>query len=160
MKHLLAFALLLASTAIAVAQNDRTWALFESKQQGTGRAIVFRYAQTFAPSFQRAEYPDRVILVWKYSSESGMPVVAERERMERLEDLMLPAVEAKAQAVLVLVSTGEGFREWIYYTQSESAFLDKLNETLKKGPRFPIEIHAAPDPAWSTYEAFRKTAHQ
>jgi hypothetical protein len=160
MKLLLALTLLISSTSIALAQNDRAWALFESKQQGTGRAIVFRYAQTFAPSFQRAEYPDRVILVWKYSSESGMPVVAERERMDRLEDLMLPAVEAKAQSVLVLVSTGEGFREWIYYTKSKSAFVDKLNETLKMSPSFPLEVHAAPDPAWSTYEAFRKTARQ
>jgi hypothetical protein len=78
--------------------------------------------------------------------------------MDRLEDLMLPAVEAKAQSVLVLVSTGEGFREWIYYTKSESAFVDKLNQTLKMSPRFPVEIHTASDPTWSTYEAFRKTA--
>jgi hypothetical protein len=160
MKFLLILALLVASMGDAIAQNDRSWALFESKKQGSDRAIVFRYAKTFAPSFQRAMYPDRVILVWKYSSESGMPVIAERERMDRLEDLILPAVEEKAQSVLVLVSTGEGFREWIYYTKSASVFVEKLNETLKTSPRFPIEIHAAPDPTWSTYEAFRKTARQ
>ena len=160
MKSILALALLLTLATTSVAQNDRAWALFESKQHSTGRAIVFRYAQAFAPSFQRMEYPDRVILVWKYSSDSGMPIVAERERMDRLEDLMLPAVEARGQAVLVLVSTGEGFREWIYYTKSESAFLDRLNETLKTTPRFPIEIHTAPDPGWSTYETFRKNVHQ
>lgn len=58
--------------------------------------------------------------------------------------------------VLALVSTGEGLREWIFYARSESSFMDKLNQGLRGGPRFPIEIHAAPDPTWTTYQTFKQ----
>jgi hypothetical protein len=76
--------------------------------------------------------------------------------MDKLEDLLRPTVDKDRSATLVLVSTGENLREWTYYTKSESAFLSRLNEALKGQPSFPIEIHAAPDPSWSTYEQFRK----
>jgi len=37
------------------------------------RQIVFRYVVGFANGFDRATQPDRIIIQWKYQSESGMP---------------------------------------------------------------------------------------
>ena len=85
-----------------------------------------------------------------------MPSTVEREAMDRMEDLLVPLVEKPGFAMLALVSTGENLREWIYYTKSEQEFLYSLNATLREHPRLPLEIHAAPDPQWSTYERFRK----
>ena len=76
--------------------------------------------------------------------------------MDRLEDLLVPVVEKQGLAMLALVSTGENLREWTYYTKSEEKFVQVLNGALAQQPRFPIEIHAAPDPEWTTYEGFRK----
>ena len=109
---------------------------------------------SFAPQFDRATQPDRIIVVWNYQSESGMPSVNERESMDRLEDALAPSIESDGFATLALVSTGENSREWIYYTRSEDEFMDRLNAALKGAPAYPIEIHAAPDPAWSTYHEF------
>lgn len=85
-----------------------------------------------------------------------MPAVAEREAMDSLEDLLSPAVEKPGFAVLALVSTGENLREWTYYAKSEEEFLKALNGALVQQPRFPIEIHPASDPTWSTFERFRQ----
>ncbi len=76
--------------------------------------------------------------------------------MDRMEDLLAPLVEKSGASVLVLVSTGENLREWTFYARSEDDFFTALNKALAGQPRFPIEIHAAPDAAWYTYEQFRK----
>ena len=131
------------------------WATAISKHQSANRAIVFRFIKRFPKDFSRSQQPDRVIVVWRYRSGTGMPSRAEHEQMDKLEDLLRPIVDRDRIATLVLVSTGENLREWTYYAKSESAFLSGLSEALK-GQRFPIEIHAAPDPSWSTYERFRK----
>ncbi|OUC15135.1 MAG: hypothetical protein B0A82_08535 [Alkalinema sp. CACIAM 70d] len=149
----LAFA---AGVALASMNDVVTWATATSTHATNGRVIVFRYAKEFRPAFEKSSLPNRVILVWRYQSQSGMPATAEREAMDRLEDLLTPFLEKPGFATLSLVSTGENLREWTYYVKSEAEFLQTLNKALSGQPRFPIEIHAAPDPKWSTYEHFRQ----
>jgi len=150
-------ALCVAAAAAAATEVD-VWATAISKQAGTDRQIVFRFAKSFRQGFQRPSYPDRVILVWKYKSQSGMPSTAEREAMDRMEDLLQPNVENSS--ILALVSTGENLREWIFYAKSEEQFLMSLNKALATQERFPIEVHAAPDPEWSSYERFRSEVRE
>ena len=159
---LVAFTMAIAS-AISAAPYDGdavAWATATSTHATNGRVIIFRFAKDFRPGFDKASLPDRVILVWRYEADSGMPSIAEREAMDRLEDLLAPRIERSGFAMLALVSTGENLREWIYYAKSEVEFLQALNSALKEQARFPIEIHAAPDPSWSTYERFRKGVHE
>jgi len=156
MMRLITFAVL-ALCAVAVMSAEITsWATAKSTQESTGRVIVFRYAKEFREGFAKTNFPDRVILVWKYKSETGQPVKSEREAMDRMENLLEPLVDNAETSVLTLVSTGENLREWIFYSRSEKAFLAALNRALAGHPRFPIEVHAAPDPEWSTYGRFRK----
>ncbi|ATG88949.1 hypothetical protein MKLM6_0674 [Methylomonas koyamae] len=156
MKRLLLLAVLTLSAASAMSEEVTSWATAVSKQEGTERAIVFRYAKEFRVGFKKSAFPDRVILVWKYNSDSGMPVPKEREAMDRIEDLFGPLVEKSEVSVLTLVSTGENLREWIFYARAEQEFLAALNKALTGQPRFPIEVHAGRDPEWSSYERFRK----
>jgi hypothetical protein len=132
----------------------KTWGTATSKNDDTGRVLVFRYISDFDPGFRRATQPIRTILVWKYKGTNGMPVPRERERMDAMEDLLGPVVEADGFATLALVSTGEDLREWIYYAKSEEGFLARLNKALGAQAPFPIEIHFAVDPKWSNYQEF------
>ena len=84
-----------------------------------------------------------------------MPSRAEREQMDALEDALHPEVTKDRFASLALVSTGENLREWIYYAKSEAEFFDRLNQSTQGHPRFPIDVHVAPDPKWESYERFR-----
>ena len=158
-KRLIAIAFTLF-TAAAIPAESTLWVTAVSKQEGMGRAIVFRYVQAFPPEFQRTRFPIRVILVWQYKSESGMPVTHEREAMDRMEDLLEPLIKNATAGVLAIVSTGENLREWIFYTRSEQEFLLALNKALEGHPPFPIDIHVASDPQWSTYEHFRKIVRE
>ena len=145
----------LAGVSMAVRADAQTFATATATNHSNGRVIVFRYVETFGPGFSKQAQPDRVILVWKYKSEKGMPSVEERERMDELEDALAPHVETEGFATLALVSTGEDLREWTYYTRSQDEFLKRLNAALNGKPAFPIEIHTAADPSWTTYETFK-----
>jgi hypothetical protein len=149
-------ALAIVGGILAVSGSDaQRFAIATATNHSTGRVVIFRYVQTFGPGFTKQTQPDRVILAWKYESEKGMPSVKERQRMDELEDALAPLVETEGFATLALVSTGEDLREWVYYARSQEEFLKRLNAALSGKPAFPIEIHADPDPSWTTYETFK-----
>jgi hypothetical protein len=140
---------------MASESNVAVWATATSTHSGNGRVIIFRFAREFHPYFDKALQPDRIIIVWKYESETGQPLSDEHQRMNLLEDKLGSIVFDGEFATLALVSTGENLREWIYYARSEDEFMDRLNQALAD-TAFPIEIHTAIDPTWENYEAFRK----
>lgn len=133
--------------------NAQVWATAISRNQDQGTAIIYRYVKEFPRDFLRSHQPDRIIVVWRYKGEKGMPSVAERTSMDDLEDALAP-LEKDGFATLALVSTGDNLKEWTYYTKAEDTFLERLNSALRSKPAFPIEIHASPDPGWTTYNRF------
>lgn len=136
------------------------WATAISTRPSDGHRIIYRYRSEFGPSFKRSLYPDRVVIAWSYKSVQGMPSKPEHKSMDQLEDLLAPYVEQASLSTLVLVSTGEGLREWVYYTKSQKEFMAKVNEALRGLPRFPIEIDLWKDPEWTRYEEFRTTVQK
>jgi hypothetical protein len=138
------------------AEEGAVWSTAIATRQSDGHRIVYRYRSEFGPTFERSRFPDRVIISWHYKSESGMPATAERESMDGMEDLLAPRVEQDAVSVLVLVSTGEGLREWVYYARSKEEFMGRMNKALQGLPRFPIEVDLWKDAEWSRYDSFKK----
>jgi hypothetical protein len=132
------------------------WATAIATDATNGRKIIFRYAKELNPEFDRASQPDRIIVVWRYQSESGQPVRDEHDQMNELEDALEPVLYVDNFATLALVSTGENLREWTYYARSEDEFMTRLNGALAGRDAFPIEIHMAADPEWGMYETFRR----
>jgi len=133
-------------------KNVETWATAISTHSGNGRQIIFRFAKDFSPMFEFASQPDRVILVWKYESETGQPLSEDHQQMNLLEDALEPITEEGDFATLALVSTGENLREWIYYSRNGDEFIDRLNVALDRSPAFPIDVHVTSDPTWANYK--------
>lgn len=50
------------------------------------------------------------------------------------------------------VFTGDGERDWVFYTLSTHIFGRKLNEALSELPLLPIEISCENDPEWLAYD--------
>ncbi|MGA7291034.1 MAG: DUF695 domain-containing protein [Terriglobales bacterium] len=140
---------------MAVGSLVLTWATAISTNAGSGRKIIFRYAEQLSPTFDRASHPIRIIIAWKYEAGNGQPIAEDYQRMTSLEDALESALEEDHLATLALVSTGEDLREWTYYTKSENEFMARLNYALCGIPAFPIEIHTASDPNWDMYEQFK-----
>jgi hypothetical protein len=126
---------------MATGPDVQVWATAISTNESNGRKIFFRYARVFSPAFDRASQPARIILVWKFQSETGQPATEEQQRMILFEDALGPVVEQDRFATLALVSTGENLREWIYYAKPHAGFAARYEYALAGMPAFPIEIH-------------------
>jgi hypothetical protein len=140
---------------MAVGSHVRIWATAVSTNRDNGRKIIFRYAKDFGATFRRDTQPIRIIIVWKYQSETGQPLAEDHQRMNLLEDTLESVLKDDSFATLALVSTGENLREWIYYAKSEAEFEARFESALDGMAPFPIEIHTVSDPNWDTYERFK-----
>ena len=80
--------------------------------------------------------------------------------MIQFEDELGPVLEQGRFATLALVSTGENLREWIYYAQSEDGFAARFDYAFAGGSTFPIDIHVALDPQWTTYLEFKANVRE
>jgi hypothetical protein len=109
------------------------------------------------PEFQKSDYPHMIGVSWAFDGEqsNGMPspeIVAE---MDRLEDLLVPALEGTGQAVLTVVVTGGGVREWQWYARSPEETSEIVNAALAGQESFPVEFSLQDDPAWEAYGQFQ-----
>ena len=145
---------------MAAGSEVTSWATAISTNADNGRKVIFRFAEAFDAGFERSLKPVRIIIAWKYDSQSGQPASEDHQRMNQMEDSLESALDRGSLAILALVSTGENLREWIYYTCSEGEFMARLNSAFRGLPRFPIEIHIANDPSWDTYERFRSSMNK
>lgn len=137
--------------------SAQTWSTATSTNAQNGRVIIFRFVDDLQPGFESSTQPVRIIIQWEYDNEvgQGMPQPEEHARMDMLEDILDPVVSQDGCATLVLVSTGEHLREWVYYSRSEDEFMSRLNQALAGQPPFPLGIHIAQDAEWSTWRDFK-----
>jgi hypothetical protein len=72
--------------------------------------------------------------------------------MRELEDALEATLEKKQVCLQTASRTGNGRREWNYYTRSEERFMSALNRALGHLPPFPIEIRFYEEPDWDSFQ--------
>lgn len=112
----------------------------------TGRRDVKKFREN--PRFDK-----RVEVSWKYESGSdGMPNREDSEMMDEVQQCLTECFEKDPVAVLTGIYTGDGERNWVFYTLSTNIFGRKLNDALETLPVLPLEIYAENDPDWNEYD--------
>lgn len=89
----------------------------------------------------------RLTVSWPYGG-TGMPGDADAQTMATVTELLAKTFKADPVAVLTGIYTGDGVREWVFYTASTHIFTRKLNEALAPLPLLPLELSAENDPDW------------
>jgi len=99
----------------------------------------------------------RVEITWKYQGDaSGMPDEKTSELMARVQDSLTDAFDKDPVAVLTGIYTGDGERNWIFYTVSTHIFGNKLNRSLAGYELLPINVYTENDPDWNEYEEMKE----
>ncbi|MDE6802659.1 MAG: DUF695 domain-containing protein [Muribaculaceae bacterium] len=101
----------------------------------------------------------RVEMTWPYGSGStGMPDVATSELMQEVQDALQEVFRKDPIAVLTGIYTGDGQRNWVFYTMSTHIFQRKINEALAEFDLLPLSISAENDPDWAEYEEMKEAS--
>lgn len=99
------------------------------------------------------EYNTVVVLEWSFEDE--LPDARLLKEMEAFEELLDPLDDMIEHSFLVHVITGDGVREWCYYTRSHAEFIADLNRLLAGHKHFPIDIEYQEHTDWSYWEEIR-----
>ncbi len=98
----------------------------------------------------------RIEVTWKYNSDkSGMPDFETSTLMEAVQTSIENTFKKDPIAVLTGIYTGDGERNWIFYTLSTNIFGKKFNEALQPFELLPITIYAENDPDWNEYQEMK-----
>jgi hypothetical protein len=94
-----------------------------------------------------------VVIEWTF--EDQLPDAHLRQEMDVLEELLEPLDDTAAGSFLVHIITGDGLREWCYYTRDYPAFRAALNRLTAGQRHFPIELEYQEHTDWSYWEEIR-----
>ena len=103
-------------------------------------------------------YKVRVTMTWTYAPEDdGMPDYATSVLMDQVNEAIATEFEPDPVAINTGIYTGDGKRDWVFYTRSLSIFQRKINEALEAFDLLPLEFQAENDPEWNEYREMRET---
>ena len=97
-------------------------------------------------------YRYRVEVTWHYKGdEKGLPAYADSKIMEEVTDTLTECFNRDPVAILTGIYTGDGERNWVFYTRSLHIFQRKFNEVMAPFPTLPLNFEAEEDPDWEEY---------
>lgn len=153
------FALTLACiSSIGVPQvaSEANWSVAEGERNGL--PLIVRFIAEMPSQETRQAYGWLTVISWSYvPGDSGMPSPEDNKRMYELEDALEASLESKGYCIQVISRTGDGSREWSYYTRDREEFIEALNDALAAKPRLPIEISFYEDPSWSELQDLHRS---
>ena len=98
----------------------------------------------------------RVEVTWKYiGDKNGMPDVATSTLMEQVQDALTSVFAKDPVAIMTGIYTGDGERNWVFYTLSTNIFGKKINEALQAFDLLPLTICCENDPDWNEYQEMK-----
>ena len=122
-----------------------------------GNLIMVTGRRDMEQVMETGKYNYRVEITWKYETDgTGMPDVATSTLMEEVQGALQSDFMKDPVAVLTGIYTGNGERNWVFYTLNLRIFDRKLNEDLAQFDRLPLEIYAENDPDWNEYKKMRE----
>ena len=123
---------------------------FESNESGN---LVMGTIRRDVDKFRKdPKFKYRIEVSWSYQPDAkGMPDEATSEQMEEVENALSEVFTKDPVAVLTGIYTGEGVRDWEFYTLSLHIFQRKFNEALAPFPAHPRSFSATEDPSWEDY---------
>lgn len=117
-----------------------------------GNLILVTGRRAMEPVIRSGIYRYRVEVTWQYEGdEKALPRYADSKLMEEVTDALMACFDRDPVAILTGIYTGDGQRNWVFYTRSLHIFQRKFNEALAGFDTMPLEFHAEEDPYWEEY---------
>ena len=135
----------------AIAEN----LYFTAQGEQDGKPVIYRSLERVPENQKESDYPNLINIYWPYDvdANNGMPDPTTNDNQITFEDA-IESLDQNGISHLMLVVTGNGRKEWIWYVKDVESWMNQLNEKLAGHDVYPIEIEIDQDPEWSTYHNF------
>lgn len=138
--------------------TDKWWSY--PAEADNGNTIIVTGRDEVEPWRGTGKYIYRIDVVWDYEAKrDGMPVDEDARRMEEATDALLAAFKVDRVAVMTGIYTGDGKREWVFYTRSLPIFQKVFNRALEPLDTMPLAIEAGEDADWEEYTEMREATY-
>ncbi len=119
----------------------------------SGRTVIVTGRDNMDKIINSGKMPYLIRVSWRYEAlPDGMPCERDAEMLGRINDAFEETFRKDKAAYLVAIQTGEGRRDWIFYTGNLNIFNKVFNRALEPiEETIPFEIDAESDPEWSVY---------
>ena len=126
-----------------------------------GLPVIYRLIDELPETATRNSLPWLTVISWRYDREArnGMPPVAINDRMIALERA-IDEIEASSICRHAYSRTGNGLKEFAYYTTDRDRFMGAFNTAVRNHPRYPIEIDFYEDREWADFQKVRELFKQ
>ena len=132
-------------------ETEGEW--LEVKRKVDESIVLYRYRAAINPNVSYSDYPTLVAITWEFADYDD-PFKFQGSVEEHHYDLehSLNHLNGDENGFLILIRTGEGVKEWLWYVKDFEDWMAKLNQSFSGKPAFPIKIDPYDDPEWGTFK--------
>lgn len=125
-----------------------------------GATVIVTGRDYMEKQMESGKFPNLIRVSWKYNAlPDGFPEPQDAELMGRVNDALQEEFKKDKVAFMVAIYTGEGRRDWLFYTGNLNIFGKVFNRALEDIETIPIEIEAQADPDWDEYREMRELSY-
>ena len=125
-----------------------------------GKTVIVTGRDKIDDFRESGKYRYRIDVTWSYNAlPDGMPEEDDAKLMEEATDALLAAFKKDQVAVMTGIYTGDGKRDWVFYTKNLKIFSIVFNKALESLPTIPIVIDAEEDADWEEYTHMREETY-
>lgn len=138
--------------------SDKWWT---SPAEGEkGQLVIVTGRDGIDAAMESGKYTARVDVSWEYDSTAdGMPTDEDARILENVTEALKETFRKENAAVLTGIYTGEGRRDWVFYTRNLGVFGKLFNQALADLPQLPLLIEAESDPDWEEYREMKSRSY-
>lgn len=138
--------------------KERWWSA--PTEAENGNTVIVTGRDYMDDIIAKGKFIYRVTVSWDYNAlPSGMPEDGDAELMEKATDALLEEFKKDKVAYMTGIYTGDGRRDWVFYTQNLNIFGRVLNRALAPLEQMPLLIEAESDPDWEEYHEMREISY-
>ncbi len=130
------------------------WRIVNAVNDATGQAAVFRLRIRKPRIRKLGKFRIAVTVTWRYGQKGEMPSKPVHEKQTQFDRALDGLSSENGYAELMRVATGDGLKEWLYYTSDIERFGQTFNEMLAGLETFPVDVNFEEDPSWSIWQEF------
>ena len=127
------------------------WTMFDWVNQ-SGEKIILQ-SRDKKPGDVSDGFETAVVIKWRYGMD-GLPDQETMHSIYQFEDV-IEEVRKDKTGIHVHTLTGNGIREWCYYTANFAEFNSRFNALVSSLPIMPIEISYQTDAGWDYWKKLK-----